>query len=347
MRLSIIIPAYNVADYIEKCIRSLEDQNIPKEEYEIIVTNDGSSDDCKIIVEKLQKEFSNIVLLNQENQGVSMARNNAIAIAKGNYILPIDPDDYVFPTILSRILEKAEQQDLDVLYLGYEILNQNGKSIWKTDFANNNNIIYKGIEGYFLPRGKDVKDHDRSVAILYKKELLSKYQIEYPKGVPYLEDGLFLGKVFTVAKEVGFDNQIFYQRTTRIGSATNSSLFYSEKAVNGFLIAAQEIREFGKKYEFNGEQKGLINHVSVTYALLSLFPLVNFRNIFIFPKVVRKLKKIGFLKMPTQGVVSIYLQYAKYFNISPYYFMLQYSLELFKLKTRLLFENSTKNNFKV
>jgi glycosyltransferase involved in cell wall biosynthesis len=68
MRLSIIIPAYNVADYIEKCIRSLEDQDIPKEDYEIIVTKDGSPDDCQAIIERLQKEFTNIVLINQENQ---------------------------------------------------------------------------------------------------------------------------------------------------------------------------------------------------------------------------------------------------------------------------------------
>lgn len=61
MRLSIIIPAYKVADYIEKCIRSLEEQDIPKSDYEIIVTNDGSPDNCREIVEKLQEEFSNII----------------------------------------------------------------------------------------------------------------------------------------------------------------------------------------------------------------------------------------------------------------------------------------------
>ena len=192
MRLSIIIPAYKVADYIEKCIRSLEDQDIPKSDYEIIVTNDGSPDNSKEIVEKLQQEFNNIMLINQENQGVSMARNNGIAIAKGKYILPIDPDDYVVPNTFKRVLSKADQNDLDVLYLGFEIFDADEKSIWKTDYAIHDTIIYSGVEGYFEARGFEVKDPDRSWAILFKKEMLNKFDITYPKDVPYLEDGLFL-----------------------------------------------------------------------------------------------------------------------------------------------------------
>ena len=78
MQLSIIIPMYNVAPYVERCIRSLEDQDIPRNEYELICINDGSPDNCREIVEQLQLEFSNIVLINQINQGVSVARNNGI-----------------------------------------------------------------------------------------------------------------------------------------------------------------------------------------------------------------------------------------------------------------------------
>jgi glycosyltransferase involved in cell wall biosynthesis len=77
MRLSIIVPAYKVEDFIERCIHSLENQDIAKADYEIIVTNDGSPDNSKVIVEKLQHEFSNIILVNQQNQGVSRARNTA------------------------------------------------------------------------------------------------------------------------------------------------------------------------------------------------------------------------------------------------------------------------------
>ena len=177
MLLSIIIPAYKVEDYIEKCIRSLEQQDIEKTAYEIIVTNDGSPDGCKSIIEKLQNEFSNIVLINQENQGVSMARNNAIAIAQGKYILPIDPDDYVLPNTFKHILTLAETKDLDVLYLGFEIFDANGESSWQTRYDGFVNKIYTGVEGYFTARGNDVRDPDRSVAILFKKSVLDQFEI--------------------------------------------------------------------------------------------------------------------------------------------------------------------------
>jgi len=334
MRLSIVVPVYNVEAYIEKCIRSLEQQDIPKEDYEIIITNDGSPDNCRAIVEKLQEEFTNIILINQENQGVSMARNNAIAIAKGDYIMAIDADDYVVPNSLERILAKAVNNDLDVLYLGYEIFNEADVSVWQTEYKHFD-TIYTGVEGYFRSRGNDVKDPDRSVAILYKKTMLETFAILYPKNVPYLEDGLFLGKVFTVAETVGFDAEIFYQRSTREGSATSSELFHTIEAINGFLLASQDIRVFGEKHNFNKTQQGLINHVTANYVLLSLFPLMKSKNIFISSKIIRKLKKLGFSKLPLEGVAYPYSKYTKYYNISPYYFLMQYGKEMVLKKNNL------------
>ena len=157
IRLSIIIPIYKVAKYVEHCIRSLEIQDISKEEYEIICVNDGSPDNCKEIVEKLQKEFSNIILINQHNQGVSVARNNAIKRTEGKYILSIDPDDYVVANSFKRILTKIEENRLDVLYFGFEILDFNKKVIWKTDYKEQSKEIFDGIEGYFAARGTILK----------------------------------------------------------------------------------------------------------------------------------------------------------------------------------------------
>ena len=147
MRLSIILPAYNVAAYIEKCIRSLMQQDLNVSDCEVIVTNDGSPDNVKEVVEKLQKEFGNIILINQDNQGVSMARNNAIAVAKGKYIMAVDPDDYILPNTLNRVLTIAETKDLDVFYLGFEIFDEHGKSAWHTNYEKLEDQIYSGVEG--------------------------------------------------------------------------------------------------------------------------------------------------------------------------------------------------------
>src|SRR5690606_24149359 len=95
LRLSIIIPMYNVEPYIERCLSSLQDQDIPMEEYEIICINDGSPDNSREVVIRFQRQNKNIILIDQSNQGVSKARNNGINVARGKYLLFVDPDDYI------------------------------------------------------------------------------------------------------------------------------------------------------------------------------------------------------------------------------------------------------------
>ena len=118
LSLSIIIPMYNVEKYVEKCILSLEDQDIPKVDYEIICVNDGSPDKSQQIVEKLQQKFSNIILINQVNQGVSVARNIGIKRANGKYILFVDPDDALQKKCLKSLLKYATKNLYEVVYFG-------------------------------------------------------------------------------------------------------------------------------------------------------------------------------------------------------------------------------------
>lgn len=322
--LSIIIPMYKVAPYVEKCLRSLADQDIPFSAYEIICVNDGSPDNCAEIVESLQNEIPNIVLINQENQGVSMARNNAIAVAKGKYILPIDPDDYVLPNTFSRILEIAETKDLDVLYLGFEIFDANGISNWFTNYIEQEKKVHNGVEGYFVSRGYDVRDPDRSVAMLYRIDLLKKFEINYPKDVPYLEDGLFLGKVFSVAERVGYSDKDFYQRTTRPGSATNSDLFYSEKAINGFIKAVQDIKLFATKNDLNPEKMELVNHVVAKFVFLSLSSSASALNFTEYFKTIAILKQYSLKKIENKGVRFLYKNYVEVYNKSKLLFPLYF-----------------------
>jgi len=324
IQFSIIIPMFKVANYINRCIESLESQDIDKNLYEIICINDGSPDNCREIVENLQKKYSNIVLINQENQGVSMARNNGIAIAKGKYILPIDPDDYLVPNTFKRIANLVEADNYDVFYLGFEIFDVNEKSIWKTNYSKQEGETFSGVEGYFEPRGYDVKDPDRSVAILYKKQLLEDYNITYPKDVPYLEDGLFLAKVFAVATKVGFDNETFYQRTTRIGSATNSKLFHSEKAINGFINAINDLKLFSSIIKLNKQQQYLVNHVLAKFFLLCISPSVfsfKFKQYF---KTIKKLKQSGIKNIETDGLRFHYKRHISFYNFSKLFFPFYY-----------------------
>lgn len=331
-KISIIVPAYKVDGYIEKCIRSLENQDMPKEEYEIIVTNDGSPDRCREIVEGLQQEFSNIILINQENQGVSMARNNAIDKAQGEYIIPIDPDDYVVPDVLKSAYENAKSGNLDVLYLSFEIFDEHGNSVWETDYRAKENIVYDGFEGYFASRGEKIKDPDSSCAMLFRLDMLRKHQIDYPKNVPFLEDGLFLGKVFAVADRIGFSSAKFYQRTTRMGSATHSRLLFSKSAIDGFLLAVQDLTDFSKKIPNHSKQRQLINHVTAKFVFLPLTSCLKSNNFGTFTEIVKSLKERGLKKIDLDGCTGIYLKYGKAYNKSLLDFLVVYYSRLIKIK---------------
>jgi glycosyltransferase involved in cell wall biosynthesis len=144
-RLSIIIPMYNVENYVERCIMSLENQDISKADYEIICINDGSPDDSRGVIVRLQEKFSNIVLIDQENRGVSNARNNGINAARGKYVIFIDPDDYISPNSLCKKIEEIEKHDLDVAYTGYTILDTQMRECYKYDLLLNDEKILSGV----------------------------------------------------------------------------------------------------------------------------------------------------------------------------------------------------------
>ena len=218
----------------------------------------------------------------------------------------------------------AETKDLDVFYLGFEMFDAHQKSIWHTNFEALKNQTYNGVDGYFIARGYDVRDPDRSVAMLYKKSILEQYNIKYPQHVPYLEDGLFLAKVFAVVEKVGFDDVPFYQRTTRLGSATNSKLFYSEKAIQGFIYAIENIKSFASQNYLKQEQTFLIHHVIAKFLILSLSPSMSTFNFKEYFKIISLLKKANLSKLETQGLRFLYQNQIEMYNFSkllfPFYF---------------------------
>ena len=117
--LSIIVPLYNSEVFLPKCVESLLHQDIPLDDYEIILVNDGSPDGSKALAEDYASKYSNIVVLSQENKGTSGARNTGLRYATGKYVFFVDPDDYILENSLRVVLEKMEEESLDVLRFGY------------------------------------------------------------------------------------------------------------------------------------------------------------------------------------------------------------------------------------
>jgi glycosyltransferase involved in cell wall biosynthesis len=316
--LSIIVPIYNVEPYVEKCLRSLEDQNISRCDYEIICINDGSPDDSRGIVLRMQKEFDNIILMDQENQGVSRARNNGIDKAIGKYIMFIDPDDYVNANSFGRILKNADKQEAQVSFLGFTVLNEDGTICHRVLNKNHISQIYAGTKAYFLARGDGSIDPDRMMGVLFEKSFIDKNNLRYLPDIPYLEDGEFIARILCLAERCIFDGHSFYQRTTRPGSATNSKLFYSEKATNGFLLAASNLKRFQKEQNLNEEQKVFLNQPIVKFVTLAVDSSISWKSNKKFEATIKTLKALAFNRVKVEGCNREYRFCGKAYNLSPW-----------------------------
>jgi glycosyltransferase involved in cell wall biosynthesis len=120
MLLSVIIPVYNVENYLARCLDSILDQNLDFSNYEIILVNDGSQDKSLDVALEYQKKYSNIKVISQENQGSSVARNAGYALAIGDYLYFMDSDDYVETAVFKNLLDLAIKLKLDLI--GFDML---------------------------------------------------------------------------------------------------------------------------------------------------------------------------------------------------------------------------------
>jgi glycosyltransferase involved in cell wall biosynthesis len=313
-KLSVVIPIYNVEPFLERCILSLSKQDLPHENYEIICINDGSPDHSRETVEILQKSISNIILIDQENQGVSRARNNGIKRAEGEYLLFVDPDDYVDPNSFNSILRAASSKEAEVVFLGYTVSDENGivrRKVYNTDHVGN---IYKGMTAYYLARGDGRTDPDRMWAILFKRSFLGKHNLNYLPDVPFLEDGELIARILCLAERCIFYGRSFYQRTTRIGSATNSGLFESEKASAGFLSAAKNLMRFKQEKTLIDAQKSFLNQPISKFVLLAFKSSLRNPSLKKYRFVRKNLILEGLKKLELDGVVRPYNFYACLYN---------------------------------
>ncbi|AKA36069.1 glycosyltransferase [Flagellimonas lutaonensis] len=127
MRLSIILPTYNMEKYLSRCLDSLLAQDIPEEEYEIIIVNDESKDQTLAIAKEYQNKHSNIVICDKKNGGAGAARNSGLKLAKGKYIHFVDPDDYIAKNVYGTLLDFADKNELDITAF---IFNKTKRTDW-------------------------------------------------------------------------------------------------------------------------------------------------------------------------------------------------------------------------
>ena len=240
MKLSLIIPVYNVEKYVEKCLRSCINQDLPKDEYEIIVVNDGSPDGSLEIVQRIAAEEPNIKVISQENQGLSMARNNGLAQAQGDYVWFIDSDDWIEENCLRGIVEALEKDDLDILHIRYKNTYEDG--------AEPNVPEQKYLEGIFT--GKEITELGGLGApapfSVLRSKLLKKYDLRFVPRI-YHEDTEFKPRVTYYAERIKYYDKEVYDYLQR----QNGSITSNYKIKNGLdsITVCHSLYTFSKDLE--------------------------------------------------------------------------------------------------
>ncbi|MDO5971126.1 glycosyltransferase [Flavivirga aquimarina] len=218
MKLSIIIPVYNVEKYIERCIRSVANQDLSKNEYEIIIVNDGSTDSSIDIINKVSKEYSNIIIHNQENTGLGGARNKGITLAKGTYVWFIDSDDFIETNSIKDLVSKSLLNDVDVLSFDFGCTNEKGESIKWIDFCLDfKEQPYLTGDTFYLANYK----HSYIWLYLFKRSLFIDNDIRFEERIN-MQDSEIMPRVMIHVKKIMHESKIIYYYVNRENSFINN-----------------------------------------------------------------------------------------------------------------------------
>ncbi len=240
MKISIIVPIYNVEQYVGQCIESILAQNY--DDIEILLVNDGSTDGSVEICKMYEKKHSTIKLIHQANGGLSAARNTGILNATGDYILFIDSDDYWQSDFLSELVQYTRNLHYpNYILLRYSYFYQQSNTVMEQTYPfQESGVIGKsGIDclGYILKQMPNF--HWYAWAGLVKREFLLDYSLFFEMGRKY-EDALWTPNVLLHAISVGyFDKPVVMYRLEREGQIT-SELSYSSFQDSFYVVEKWE-----------------------------------------------------------------------------------------------------------
>lgn len=224
--VSVIVPIYNVEKYLNKCIDSIINQTL--KEIEIILVDDGSTDDCTQIIDEYAKNDNRIIVIHKENGGQGSARNIGIDIAKGKYIGFVDSDDWIDLNMYEELHKDITRNKSDMSICGRRVVDENNKLSGEVKLINEViNLNEFGLDKYIISRllsPHTVVVYNR----LYRKTIIKKNDIRF-KSVDEVgsEDALFNYSVLFNTKIISSIDKVFYNGVARDGSTARTYKFGS------------------------------------------------------------------------------------------------------------------------
>lgn len=259
-KLTVIVPAYNVEKYIEKCLASLVNQTYKN--LKILVVNDGSTDNTKQIIEKYEKEYENLKLLNKKNGGLSSARNFGLKNTKTKYVTFVDGDDYLELNTYELIMKKIEEEKTDLGIFNFKkvysqkIINSKlDEKIYNKNFLKY--LFSKSIEADIVVWNK-----------IFKTDIILKNQI-YFENRAYFEDTGFIFRYLYFIKKVSLVELPLYNYIQRENSITKK---FNPIIINSCENTYKIIKEF---YIENNKYEKYRNEIEDMYLRMKIYTLNN------------------------------------------------------------------------
>ncbi|PXV62335.1 glycosyltransferase involved in cell wall biosynthesis [Dysgonomonas alginatilytica] len=202
--------------YLERCVGSILNQGIKESLFEIIIVNDGSTDNSAQVINDLAKDSPCIKYLHTENQGLGAARNKGMNVARGKYFFFVDSDDYLFDNSLPELFRYAESDTSDIIGFDWAQVYSDGSALKKKREASIYNSLMSGAE--YLSK---LNLSGGVCPYLFSASFLKERSIVMPEGI-YHEDELFLSESFIYAHQIVFIDRLVYAYYQREDSITNS-----------------------------------------------------------------------------------------------------------------------------
>lgn len=235
MKISLIIPVYNVSEYLEDCLNSVISQNYGS--FEVICVNDGSTDNSLQILEKYASKDERIKIINQENQGLSCARNSGIKAASGDYLVFLDSDDWIEPNTLEILSKSVSDED----FIAF-----NGRRYFEDGTVEepDEGVSELELTGWDYYNKYALKPHKFhfvcAVLRLYKREFILKNNLFFEKGI-YHEDNLFTPIACYYAQKVKVIPDSLYVYRIREDSISQTA---NKKRILDLVHVANKLSEF-------------------------------------------------------------------------------------------------------
>lgn len=254
--VSVIVPVYNVAAYLPQCLDSLVNQTL--KDIEIICINDGSTDDSQIVLEDYARHHKNIIILQQENQGQSVAKNWGLQVAKGQYFGFVDGDDWVREDMFRLLYEVASPIQLDIAMCMVLSYSEKKKAFFEDKFFSEKPIKSQHRKLFSIKNAKKEVFYLPAICCdkIYSRRFWISHGFMFPVGLKYEDIYTFVASITRASRMGVVDYQGYIYRRDRTGSTVNTP---DRKIFDIFPISAMIINDMAD-HSLWEELKGYLAH---------------------------------------------------------------------------------------